>query len=587
MSNNIIKYASRTYNTILSDINSVDELADKPDWFKKIIAGVGDVCSMINNGQANNSYLDTAFTRDAVKQLCRLIDYEMTEQTTSSGTMLFYFASDVTFPLTVTSDNLAATTKGSVSVSSKRFESRSDTTFSSTTEVVDLDTNPVSSNKIVVTRTFVTGEKVRLTTDDTLPTGLSTSTDYYVIYVDSTHIELATTAAKAYAGTVIDISDGSGNMTMTLYSGQVTCYQQQAYTDVNIGTSDGTTEWQEFDLPETGILDDTIVITINDVEWTQTDTLATATATDTYYQLVYNTDGSCFIRFGDGTYGAIPGNFDIISDYAVGGGSDSNISVLNSVSVYAGSDTNITGCSNATTMTGGADEQSITSAKNIAPGKLKSQGRFISISDGESLAVEYGGISISSVISNAYGLLSCKLVAIASGGGNPSDTLKTELQTYLKALTILENMDVRVKDATITSVDVTSAAYMLSGYTFSNVLPFFRLAWELLLSETGQEILDTYKSTGIEDAVTLINSIFSESFSTDDYNEITTMLDGFYNLGARYFGDTIRSDDIYSFIKSYVSGISYITVTSPSLPIELDDDEITTVGTLTLTEITD
>ena len=86
-----IKYSSRTYQTILNDINNVDNLADKPDWFKRMIAGVGDICSMINNAQANNSYLSTAFTRQAVKDMCRLIGYEMPEQTTSEGTQLFYF----------------------------------------------------------------------------------------------------------------------------------------------------------------------------------------------------------------------------------------------------------------------------------------------------------------------------------------------------------------------------------------------------------------------------------------------------------------------------------------------------------------
>ena len=43
---NPIQYTSRTFQTILADINSDKELADKPEWFKRMIAGVGDVMSM-------------------------------------------------------------------------------------------------------------------------------------------------------------------------------------------------------------------------------------------------------------------------------------------------------------------------------------------------------------------------------------------------------------------------------------------------------------------------------------------------------------------------------------------------------------
>ena len=51
---NPISYTSRTFESILQDINDDDELIDKPNWFKRLIAGVGDVVSMWNNAAANN-----------------------------------------------------------------------------------------------------------------------------------------------------------------------------------------------------------------------------------------------------------------------------------------------------------------------------------------------------------------------------------------------------------------------------------------------------------------------------------------------------------------------------------------------------
>lgn len=63
---------------------------------------------------------------------------------------------------------------------------------------------------------ILTGTRVRLTTTTTLPAGLATATDYYVIKVSDTTFRLATSYANAVAGTQIDITDaGTGTHTIT------------------------------------------------------------------------------------------------------------------------------------------------------------------------------------------------------------------------------------------------------------------------------------------------------------------------------------------------------------------------------------
>ena len=70
-------------------------------------------------------------------------------------------------------------------------------------------TTPANDDK------WITGMAVALSTDGTLPTGLSATT-YYVIRVNSTTIKLATTLANAQAGTAVTFSgNGSGNQTIT------------------------------------------------------------------------------------------------------------------------------------------------------------------------------------------------------------------------------------------------------------------------------------------------------------------------------------------------------------------------------------
>ena len=61
---------------------------------------------------------------------------------------------------------------------------------------------------------LLTGTRVRLTTTTTLPAGLATGTDYYLIRVNDDDFKLATSYANAIAGTAIDITDaGTGTHT--------------------------------------------------------------------------------------------------------------------------------------------------------------------------------------------------------------------------------------------------------------------------------------------------------------------------------------------------------------------------------------
>ena len=66
----------------------------------------------------------------------------------------------------------------------------------------------VSANTITIaSHGFKAGLKGQLTTTGTLPAGLSTSTDYFVIVVDDDTIKLASSLSNANAGTAIDITD--------------------------------------------------------------------------------------------------------------------------------------------------------------------------------------------------------------------------------------------------------------------------------------------------------------------------------------------------------------------------------------------
>jgi hypothetical protein len=75
----------------------------------------------------------------------------------------------------------------------------------------------VSGNNITITaHGFTTGLVGQCTTTGGLPTGLSTSTNYFVIAIDANTIQLASSLANALAGTPVTLSSaGTGTNTFT------------------------------------------------------------------------------------------------------------------------------------------------------------------------------------------------------------------------------------------------------------------------------------------------------------------------------------------------------------------------------------
>lgn len=75
----------------------------------------------------------------------------------------------------------------------------------------------VGSDQITQTsHSWRTGDHVQMTTTGTLPAGLATATDYYVIVVDPNEIQVANSLANAHAGTQVDITGAAGGGTHTI-----------------------------------------------------------------------------------------------------------------------------------------------------------------------------------------------------------------------------------------------------------------------------------------------------------------------------------------------------------------------------------
>lgn len=102
------------------------------------------------------------------------------------------------------------------SVSTATAQSTTNTLGQTDNFTADAGTDVCTWSSVVnIPSNVLTGTRVRLTTTGTLPAGLSTATDYFVVKLSDTTFKLSTTYANAVAGTVINITDaGTGTHTV-------------------------------------------------------------------------------------------------------------------------------------------------------------------------------------------------------------------------------------------------------------------------------------------------------------------------------------------------------------------------------------
>ena len=592
MVTNPIQYSSRTFSTVMADINADPTLVDKPDWIKRIFAGIMDVLSNQESLSANQAFLRTALTRQAVLDNAQLIDYYPAGTVAAGGTLYFDLKGTTGMPYTVAQPDVAAAYPGTVSIPAKRFEARAGLTFTTSTEVTANTAWTVADDKITVASIFTTGEKVWLTFTGTPPTTVpqvAISTDYFVIYVDATHIRLAISRANAFAGTYIDITaQGTGNHTLTRLSRPITAYQQTSVLLSSIGVSDGSTAWQEFRIPQAGVLNDgSLSVTINSIPWTVVSSPINSISTDKVFRFVALSDGSAKLRFGNGIYGAIPGPYPIYCNFAYSSGSQSNVATINAITTYAGTDQNVTGVWNSTAFSGGADPEALATTKILGPLLLKTRDRFVTVADGQSLVLSntISGVSQCLINKNTYGTLSCQVIGVAKGSqAAPTSPNRASIAAYLQAKSALSGIDVHFDAGTFTTINMSTAASvsLFSGYSSASVFPYMTVAWNLLLSPAGNEILSNYTGTGsVAAAVTSYNTIFGTSFVSTDYGAFNSLLTQLGVIGPMQFNYYLALSKLDAFIQGYVAGVNYIAwgTFSLTLPYQCGTSEILVPGT--------
>ncbi len=494
MPQNVVRYSTRDYNSVVQQFNDEPVLKDQPERMKRGPASVFDTLSNTLNAVANMLFTSTVFSRTHAQILFDLLDYHLAWKTPSSCTERFTISG--TGPLTIAKADLVGSTVGTVTQNAVRFEAR---------------------ESLVI---------------------------------------------------------GSGAS-----YGDIVCYAQETRPQQNIGKTDGS-NFQQVELPDLDVIDDTNQITIDGNSYNRVNTFANSTGTDYHYLLFFRSDGSSYIVLGgentqdNSEFGfKPPADIDIYADYAVGGGTDTNIENTGEVTEYLGTNVNVSAVTNTTAATGGLDEETLENARNIAPIRLRSAEFFSNESTGLALLkTEVSGFLNGQIV--ITGLMEVDAYIVPVGGGAPSAGLITEVQDLLEERSYLEQVTATGYSANYINQAISAEVSMLSGYAYADKEKYMELALALRSSEISLGIYEVYYSTGVADAIDRINSDFAallpyligggDFTNESDAVQIERLLK---NIPFQSFGENLNPEDLSTAVQGFVTGVDRCEMLAPTSPV--------------------
>lgn len=200
---------SAALSTTGEGIQLVADTGATPDSWSTLSFGAVADGSITNSKLAASAVQRTNLAAEAIARSA--IDSYSDNQTLDSD-------NDIVLVDAISGD-LTITLPTAVGISGKKYQiKRIDDATEQVDTFVDGNVTVGTENINVASHPFTDLQRVQLTTSGTLPTGLSLATNYYVIYVDSDNIMLASSKANAVADTPVDITAASGGGTHTITS---------------------------------------------------------------------------------------------------------------------------------------------------------------------------------------------------------------------------------------------------------------------------------------------------------------------------------------------------------------------------------
>jgi hypothetical protein len=381
------------------------------------------------------------------------------------------------------------------------------------------------------------------------------------------------------------IFEARNNLTFSIGTSvsSIEVFQQETKPTQIISKTNGSS-FQRIDLPEKDIIKETLIVTIDSVQYELVETFAYSSANDKHYKLYYRNDGTSFIELGgidnvtNNQFGFIPAaGLDVYVSFAVGGGSDSNVEA-NTIVEYLGNDPYFVSCINLFPARGGKNEETLLNASKIAPIRARSCEYLINESSAIALAKSFQDVYLASAKKSGLLEINCWIIPI--GGGNPSSSLKNQVKEFLEKRSLLEEVNVNVLNPNYLNIDVHVKIKPKLNTNVNNIIRYSKLIICQRISENGEYVKEIYLSSGIESAISEINYLYNSltgiTYNSNDYVEAEKIIS---NTRNTEFGRNFLINDIVSSL-AQLEAIDYVEVVQPSNDITLTDGYITTLNSL-------
>jgi len=308
-----------------------------------------------------------------------------------------------------------------------------------------------------------------------------------------------------------------------------------------LGTSDET-ENQEFQLANSGAIDSSIIILVNEgsgfEEWTKVDNFIDSESTSKHYLLSIDENQQATIQFGNGVTGKIPTTFvdGIGATYRVGGGIVGNVGTNTIIGQYETLSGIVSTTNPETAYTLGEEPEDIEIAKVNALAKSQTLQRAVTLEDYENLAV---------------------------------------LDWSARKVKAIWNESIRVIEVYI--LDQTSDT--MTQTQIDNIQEYYDE--KKVVGTTNVVYNPDYQTVDVTINVTVLEA-FQGQIATKT-TEINTQIDSFFSVGTNDFGEDFSPSKLITQIMTNVTGLQAVFITTPSAVVSMSDSQIFTKGTITLT----
>jgi len=318
--------------------------------------------------------------------------------------------------------------------------------------------------------------------------------------------------------------------------------------------SDGAT-FQRLQLTLANVINGSITVTVNGVEWTQVDSLVYGDETSQVYALDYDVDNFGYVSFGNGTFGLIPPIGSTIAvAYRIGGGLQGNINVgeinqtvqgyldgtlpaqFATVTVY-----------NADRGSGGLEQETADYARYWIPRWIRTNGRAVTEEDFDTLGTAFTDPTLGS------------FAAVKAKLKQEVPELNTiELYTWARD---------SVGDLVAASAALKAALF---AYFMNNGPDAVRVVC------TDVEVLDGDVVYIDVDSTVKVDSAYAAAAVS---SAVTSALDELFSSSLTLPGQDLRLSHIYDAIQG-VDGVTYATITSVTASYKLTPTLGTAVGVI-------